>query len=62
MTKEEMMLQKRLVELSRIAYQRGIVTFSDFLNLNELNILHTKKINFCVDTKPLEGITLQSVR
>ena len=41
MTKEEMMLQKRLVELSRIAYQRGIVTFSDFLNLNELNILHT---------------------
>lgn len=35
------MLQKRLVELSRIAYQRGIVTFSDFLNLNELNILHT---------------------
>ena len=41
MTKEEMMLQKRLVELSRIAYQRGIVTFSDFLTLNELNILHT---------------------
>lgn len=41
MNKEEMMLQKRLIELSRIAYQRGIVTFSDFLNLNELNILHT---------------------
>lgn len=41
MTKEEMMFQKRLVELSRIAYHRGIVTFSDFLNLNELNILHT---------------------
>ena len=35
------MLQKRLIELSRIAYQRGIVTYSDFLNLNELNILHT---------------------
>ncbi len=35
------MLQKRLIELSRTAYIRGIVTFSDFLNLNELNILHT---------------------
>lgn len=41
MTKEEELLQKRLAELSRIAYVRGIVTFSDFLNLNELNILHT---------------------
>lgn len=41
MLKEEVMLQKRLVELSKIAYQRDIVTFSDFLNLNELNILHT---------------------
>ena len=41
MQKEELLLQKRLVELSKNAYQRGIVTFSDFLNLNELNILHT---------------------
>ena len=41
MQKEELLLQKRLIELSKIAYQRGIVTFSDFLNLNELNILHT---------------------
>ena len=41
MNKEEQMLQKRFIELSRIAYTRGIVTFSDFLNLNELNILHT---------------------
>lgn len=35
------MLQKRLCELSNIAYNRSIVTFSDFLGLNELNILHT---------------------
>ena len=35
------MLQKRLIELSKIAYQRDIVTYSDFLNLNELHILHT---------------------
>lgn len=41
MQKEELMLQKRLIELSKLAYQRSIVTFSDFLNLNELNILHT---------------------
>ena len=41
MQKEELMLQKRLIELSKVAYQRNIVTFSDFLNLNELNILHT---------------------
>lgn len=41
MQKEETMLQKRFVELANIAWQRGIVTCSDFLNLNELNILHT---------------------
>lgn len=45
MNKEETLLQKRLVELSRIAYMRGIVMFSDFLNLNELNILHTTPKN-----------------
>lgn len=41
MNKEEDMLKKRLIELSNLAYNRGFVTFSDFLNLNELNILHT---------------------
>lgn len=41
MNKEEVMLQKRLIELSTLSYKRDIVTFSDFLNLNELNILHT---------------------
>lgn len=41
MNKEEHMLQKHLIELSGLAYHRNIVTFSDFLNLNELNILHT---------------------
>lgn len=35
------MLQKRLAELSNLSYKRDIVTFTDFLNLNELNILHT---------------------
>lgn len=41
MEKEETLLRKRLIELSNIAYQRGIIMYSDFLNLNELNILHT---------------------
>ncbi|MDD3139276.1 MAG: YlmH/Sll1252 family protein [Lachnospiraceae bacterium] len=40
MQKEELLFQKRLIELSNTAYQRGIPTFTDFLNLNELNILH----------------------
>ncbi len=35
------MLEKRLVELSRTAYQRDIITYTDFMNLNEQNILHT---------------------
>ena len=31
MQKEEAILQKRFSELSKVAYQRGIVTYSDFL-------------------------------
>lgn len=34
-------MEKRLLELSRLAYNRDITTYSDFLNLNELNILHS---------------------
>lgn len=41
MQKEDQLLEKRLLELSRISYNRDIITYSDFLNLNELNILHT---------------------
>ena len=39
--KETRNLEKRFIELSRTAYQRDIVTYTDFLNLNEQNILHT---------------------
>ena len=39
--KDRQMLEKRLVELSRTAYQRDIITYTDFMNLNEQNILHT---------------------
>lgn len=45
MNKDEELLKKRLIELSRIAYDKNIVCFSDFLNLNEQNILHMIPIN-----------------
>ena len=38
MTREETLLAKRFIDLSRQAQQKNIVLFSDFLNLNELNI------------------------
>lgn len=41
MTKEEQQLEKRLVELSKVACQRNIRVYSNFLNLNELNILYS---------------------
>ena len=41
MQKEEELLRKRLIELSKIAYHRNFITYTDFLNLNELNILHS---------------------
>ena len=63
MNKEESMLQKRLVELSRLAYNRGIVVFSDFLNLNELNILHTTpKTCSYPSIRRMVDMTYQSVR
>ena len=36
MEKDEFLL-KRIRELAKLSYQRDIVTFSDFLNLNEQN-------------------------
>ena len=41
MEKDRKLLEHRFIELSRIAYQREIITYTDFLNLNEQNILHT---------------------
>lgn len=56
MEKEETLLRKRLIELSNTAYQRGIVTYTDFLNLNELNILHTTpKDEFAVPYRTFGG-------
>lgn len=38
MTKDETLLAKRFIDLSRQAQQKGIVVFSDFLNINEQTI------------------------
>lgn len=38
MTKDETLLARRFIDLSRQAQQKDIVLFSDFLNLNEQNI------------------------
>lgn len=38
MTRDEALIGRHLIDLSRQAQQRDIVVFSDFLNLNELNI------------------------
>ena len=37
---KEQLFEKRMIELSKNAYYRGILTFSDFLDLNELHMLH----------------------
>ena len=35
------LFEKRMMELGKKAYYRGILTFSDFLDLNQQNILHS---------------------
>ena len=40
MEQDELYLKKRFLELSRRASDKNIVTFSNFLNLNELHIFH----------------------
>lgn len=55
MNREEELFQKRLLDLSNLAYQRGIVVFSDFLNLNELNIFHMSRSKFSCREAELFG-------
>lgn len=45
MDKDEFFL-KRIRELANLSYQRDIVTFSDFLNLNEQNMVNSLKQQF----------------
>jgi len=41
--KDEHLLRKRLLELARTAENKGICTYTDFLNLNEISILYSIK-------------------
>lgn len=41
-TKEEELLEKRILELANAAYYRKVCMYTDFLNLNEQNIFFTK--------------------
>ena len=52
---EQELCKKRLLDLSKQADMKGIVTFSDFLNLNELNIYHTIKNTLYTKTKVFGG-------
>lgn len=38
---KDILFEKRMKELSKNAYYRGILTFSDFLDLHELHMLHS---------------------
>ena len=50
MDKEDL-FEKRMRELGKKAYYRGILTFSDFLDLNQQNILHSLSSHcLCEDT------------
>lgn len=37
---EELLIQKRFTDLSRLADRRGMITYSNFLNLNELQLFY----------------------
>lgn len=48
MNKEEELFQKRMLDLANQADMRNMITYSDFMNLNELNIFHScaKELSF----------------
>lgn len=53
---EQELCKKRLLDLSRQANRKGIVLFSDFLNLNELNIYHQCERLFETRTESSGGV------
>ena len=52
---EQELCKKRLIDLSKQADIKGIVTFSDFLNLNEQNIYHMTKKELYTKAKLFGG-------
>lgn len=53
---EQELCKKRLIDLSKQADRKGIVLFSDFLNLNELNIYHQSEKMFETKTESFGGV------
>lgn len=53
---EQELCKKRLIDLSKQANRKGIVLFSDFLNLNEMNIYHQSKKFFETGTESFGGV------
>lgn len=53
---EQDLCKKRLIDLSKQANRKGIVLFSDFLNLNELNIYHQSEKLFETKTESFGGV------
>jgi RNA-binding protein YlmH len=53
---EQELCRKRLLDLSKQARYKGRVVFSDFLNLNELNIYHQLEKEFDCSTESSGGI------
>lgn len=53
---EQELCKKRLIDLSKQANRKGIVLFSDFLNLNELNIYHQSEKFFETKTESFGGV------
>ena len=41
MDKMEERTRQRILDLANLADRRGIITYTDFMNLNELNIFHS---------------------
>ena len=62
MDKDEFLL-KRIRELANLSYQRDIVTFTDFLNLNEQNMLVSLKLHqIGVEVKLSVAMSMQNGR
>lgn len=53
---EQELCKKRLIDLSKQANRKGIVLFSDFLNLNEQNIYHQSEKLFETKTESFGGV------
>ena len=47
MDKTDYSIVRRFIDLSRQADTKGIVLFSDFLNMNEINLLEQNKSDLC---------------